>query len=418
MKKYFALFLSIWIVFSIGAVVYADETVIDLVAGQHEVIGNVTVEQVGNDLIVTYNVTEPGWCLTTTHLYVGNTPAQRHSPGRFPYKHENLDCVSLDTFTISNLSSDTVYIAAHADAFYSRNNNLNLNGSVQYTLDGGKLDSYFDNNVVGVIEGAFNGWCVDVDHVIFIGQKYDGTTYSTLDSFPGELVDRPENMDLVNYIINQGYLAQGMSYGDVQLAIWTLIDDHVTYPGPYTPANVEAIIADALANGEGFKPSCGDVVAIIIEPTVDAQTTIIEYPVPCLEGADRKETAWALADNGIAFRQGWGSYFQITLHSTDTTTVESAISENSLINFAGNVDIVLVETATTAITQAEAATNAADNDNNSSNHGDNDKVKVCHAAGQSGNWVQLEISRNGLNGFFNDDGSPRNGLDYIGECQS
>jgi hypothetical protein len=412
MKKYLVLFICLLILFSIAAVVSADETVIDLVAGQHEVIGNVTVEQVGDELIVTYNVTSPGWCVTTTHLYVGSTPAQRHSPGRFPYKHENLDCVTVDTFTISGLTSDTVYIAAHADAFYSSNNEIDLNGTVEYTLDGRDIDSYFDNNILGTIAGAYNGWCVDVDRGIFVGQKYDGTTYSTLDSFPAELVDRPENMDLVNYIINQGYLEEGMSADDIQMAIWTLIDDRAPNPGTANPANVEAIVADAVANGEDFRPVCGDVVAIIVEPTIEAQTTIVEYPVPCLEGADRKETAWALAEDGIAFRQGWGSYFTIQLNLADTaiTTSDTPVTTNSLINISGNVDIALAEAATTAITQAEAAASASNDDN--------DKVKVCHSAGNSGNWVQLEISRNGLNGFFNDDGSPRNGLDYIGECSS
>jgi hypothetical protein len=415
MKKYLVLLLCLWILFSIGAVVSADETVIDLVAGQHEVIGNVTVEQVGDELIVTYNVTSAGWCLTTTHLYVGSTPAQRHSPGRFPYKHENLDCVTVDTFTISDLTSDTVYVAAHADTFFSVNNNIDLNGTVQYTLDP-SIDSYFDNVLTGTIAGDYLAWCVDVDRGIGVNVKYDGTAYSTLGSFPAELVDHPENMDLVNYIINQDYLGQGMSADDIQMAIWTLIDDRAPNPGTANTANVATIVADALANGEDFVPTCGDVVAIIIEPTIEAQTTIIEYPVPCPEGADRKETAWALAADGIAFRQGWGSYFTVQLNSADTAIApaDAATTSNSLTAINGNIDIALVETATTAINQAQAAANA----NNDGDDEDDGKVQVGHAAGNSGNWVQLEISRNGLNGFFNDDGSPRNGLDYIGRCNS
>jgi hypothetical protein len=415
MKKYLVLLLCLWILVSIGAVVSADETVIDLVAGQHEVIGNVTVEQIGDELIVTYNVTSTGWCLTTTHLYVGSTPAQRHSPGRFPYKHENLDCVTVDTFTISDLTTDTVYVAAHADAFFSVNNNIDLNGTVQFTLDP-SIDSYFDNVISGMIAGDYLAWCVDVDTAIHLNVKYEGITHSTLGSFPAELVDRPENMDLINYIINQDYLGQGMSADDIQMAIWSLIDDRAPNPGTANTANVAAIVADALANGEGFFPTCGDVVAIIIEPTVEAQTTIIEYPVPCLDGPDRKETAWALADGGIAFRQGWGSYFTVQLNAADTAIAPAdvATTSNSLTAINGNIDIALVETATTAINQAQAAANA----NNDDDSDDDGKVQVCHAAGNSGNWVQLEISRNGLNGFFNDDGSPRNGLDYRGRCNS
>jgi hypothetical protein len=419
MKKYVVLFFTILLVLSISAVVSADTTVIDLVAGQNEVIGNVTVEQVGDELVVTYNVTEPGWCLTTTHLYVGSEPAQRHSPGRFPYKHENLDCVTVDVFTISDIEGDTVYVATHADAsFSSDNNSIPLgDGTVQYTLNGTDLDSYFDNTINGVIDGTYNGWCVDVERAIYLGADYDGTTYSTLSDFPTDLVDRPENMDLINYIINQDYFEQGMSYGDIQLAIWTLIDNTTTYPGPYTQANVDTIVADALANGEGFVPSCGDVVAIIVEPTVEAQTTIIEYPVPCVTGGNRTETAWALAEDGVAFRQGWGSYFEIQLSGNDTSSTNNTSSidvDTSLTDLLGNVDIVTVDAATTAAS-SDTSASSADSDDGSSDNG-NDRVLVCHSAGQSGNWVQLEISVNGLNGFFYPDGTPRNGLDYIGEC--
>jgi hypothetical protein len=311
-----------------------------------------------------------------------------------------------------------VYVAAHADAFFSVNNDIDLNGTVQFTLDP-SIDSYFDNVIAGMIAGDYLAWCVDVDTAIHLNVKYEGTTYSTLGSFPAELVDRPENMDLINYIINQDYLAQGMSADDIQMAIWTLIDDRAPNPGTANTANVAAIVADALANGEGFVPTCGDVVAIIIEPTVEAQTTIIEYPVPCLEGADRKETAWALADDGIAFRQGWGSYFTVQLNAADIAiaATDSSTTSNSLTTSNGNIDIALVETATTAINQAQAAANANNDDGDDSDE-DDGKVQVCHAAGRSGNWVQLEISRNGLNGFFNDDGSPRNGLDYMGRCNS
>jgi hypothetical protein len=412
MKKYCVFFFTVWLILSIGAVVAADTTVIDLVAGQNEVIGNVTVEQVGDDLVVTYNITEAGWCLTTTHLYVGSEPAQRHSPGRFPYQHENLDCVTVDVFTISDIDTDTVYIAAHADAHFSSDNaSIPLgDGTVQFSLDGGELDSYFDNTLNGGVNGTYNGWCVDVERVIFLGADYDGTTYSTLSDFPSDLVDHPENMGLINYIINQDYLAQGMSYGDIQLAIWLLVDDTTTYPGPYTKANVDAIVADALANGEGFVPSCGDVVAIIVEPTVEAQTTIIEYPVPCVTGGNRGETAWALAEDGIVFRQGWGSYFEIQLSASDTASTDT---DTSLTDLVDDVDIINMDVTTTA---ASSEATVSSHGNNDAASDGNDKVLICHAPGQSGNWVQLEISVNGLSGFFYPDGTPRNGLDYIGEC--
>lgn len=58
--------------------------------------------------------------LYTTHLYVGNLilPKKNNkwttAPGQFPYKHENLNGVNSDSYSITGLSG-TIYIAAHAD---------------------------------------------------------------------------------------------------------------------------------------------------------------------------------------------------------------------------------------------------------------------------------------------------------------
>lgn len=394
--KCFGLFLVLVFLVSLAGITNAAEMVIDLVAGQHEIIGNVTVVQNGSELIVTYQTTEPGWCLTTTQLYVGEEPPQRHSPGRFPYKHENLDCVTSDTFIISGIDSD-VYIAAHADAYYSDQIILG-DGSVTFTLAPSVGTSYFNNTVTGSVNGYYTAWCVDVDHAISIGTEYQGQAFSSLGALPAGVVDHPENMDLVNYVLNQDYLSQGMSYGDIQLAIWMLIDDTTTEPGPYTPGHAEAIVADALANGEGFVPSCGDILAVVVVPEVIAQTTIIEYTLPCLEVGQRGETAWAIADNAIDFNQGWGSYFLFTFSSQGP----------NLTDTVSNLNLAAVISALDTASQSRASL---------SDGVDGDKVTICHSDGNSGHWVEVEISANGLNGFFNDDGSPRNGRDYEGECQ-
>jgi hypothetical protein len=91
---------------------------VTLWAGQHIDAGTVTVATDGENLIVTYNVTEP-WGLKETHLYVGTEPPSKMAPGRFPYKHEHLDGATVDEYVIplSDLDvgcDDTLYIAAHA----------------------------------------------------------------------------------------------------------------------------------------------------------------------------------------------------------------------------------------------------------------------------------------------------------------
>ncbi len=51
-------------------------TSIELVAGRHLVIGNVAIDYLENlhKIQVTYNITEPGWSITKTHLAVVRNP--------------------------------------------------------------------------------------------------------------------------------------------------------------------------------------------------------------------------------------------------------------------------------------------------------------------------------------------------------
>jgi hypothetical protein len=58
--------------------------------------------------------------LYTTHLYVGNLILPKKNtkwttaPGQFPYKHENLNGVNSDSYSITGLSG-YIYIAAHSE---------------------------------------------------------------------------------------------------------------------------------------------------------------------------------------------------------------------------------------------------------------------------------------------------------------
>jgi hypothetical protein len=92
---------------------------IDLIAGQHTVAGFIAVSDDDESLYITYE-TEDNWLINETHLYVGTTIPTNSIPGKFPYKHEELEGVTTDTYEIplEDLgveSSDTIYIAAHAE---------------------------------------------------------------------------------------------------------------------------------------------------------------------------------------------------------------------------------------------------------------------------------------------------------------
>jgi len=95
---------------------------VDLYAGQHTVMGNVTVSNDGTNLTVTYNLDE-SWMMTEAHLSVGNTSVDipqmegNPTPGQFEYKESFDEGVSTYTFEIplEDIPNDgDIVIAAHA----------------------------------------------------------------------------------------------------------------------------------------------------------------------------------------------------------------------------------------------------------------------------------------------------------------
>lgn len=301
----------------------------DLVAGQNTIIGKITFMINGGALSARYQITEDGWCMSATHLYVDNVAPEHHAPGRFTYTHQDLDCVTEDIYNVSTPVGD-VFVSAHADTHYaptdsSEDSTDDLFTGTSTLVASSGTNSYLTAQVSGAIDGTYPAWCVDLDNLIYTGLTYTSYSHDSTDGADG-LVDYSENIDLINYILNQDYVSQGYSVLAVQSAIWALIDD-TTSPYGFI-IGTDVIVNDARANGEGFVPGCGDVMGIILEPIEDnAQHLIIEYPVPCSQDTSdddqpRSETAWALADWGIAFDQGWGMYFQLVSTDNESTPAE------------------------------------------------------------------------------------------------
>jgi hypothetical protein len=103
-----------------------DPDVYPLYAGQSILVGEV---QVYNDvdlenLFVKFVITDTDWCLEETHVAVAisedGIPQKNGnpSPGQFPYKHEDLGCVTVDPYTIplpaETDCGDLLVIATHA----------------------------------------------------------------------------------------------------------------------------------------------------------------------------------------------------------------------------------------------------------------------------------------------------------------
>ena len=125
-------------------------------------------------------------------------------------------------------------------------------------------------------------------------------SFAADEPIPVGIVEHPENLDLVNWVVNQEFLGNlgptGVAYttGDIQIAIWSLLEDRwVPVDGPWTQANVDEILRLAALH-EGFVPGCGEDTVVIIAPldemgAIVSQIMIIQVPVPCGEG---DETIW------------------------------------------------------------------------------------------------------------------------------
>ncbi len=258
-----------------------------LLAGQKYEIGRVEIDKSAcaqddtGTMTVKYVITEPGWAILSTHLHVADTCSDipqangNPIPGKFTYKNKSKD--PFET-TYSNLPCRSL-IAAHAKVVrvistedlikYAGGDQVTF--SVQHPYDGGP--SYFPQvNITtpGGLYGTYLGWCVDTEGHIDVNTPYCAKVVSSYDptSQLGSLVDKPENLDLVNWIINQDFVGKAsacldgsgnptyFTYGDVQRAIWALIDcaQASSELGPWSQCRVDQIIALAKKCGEGFIP--------------------------------------------------------------------------------------------------------------------------------------------------------------------
>jgi hypothetical protein len=158
------------------------------------------------------------------------------------------------------------------------------------------LNSYFIDTLsnAGAFDGVYPAWCIDARRGLVNLDLFAFMYCGQSPAFAAlGLIDHPENMDLLDYILNQHYVGKpaisGGVYtvGDVQRAIWELLSIPIVTPrlDPWDQTRVDEITADALANGEGYTPPCGGVLAIALVP-FNAEGTlrqiqVIEYPVVC-----------------------------------------------------------------------------------------------------------------------------------------
>lgn len=149
----------------------------------------------------------------------------------------------------------------------------------------------------GALNGTVDGYCIDPDRPIDmenddnangvidpseVGTSYTAKVYSSYESLPSGLLGQPENLDLVNWILNQDFSGKASSsFGfynstDIQQAIWVLIGPSYSLPedaiGSDWYNRTSEIISLARANGEGFVPSFGQKIGVILVPDTNGDS--------------------------------------------------------------------------------------------------------------------------------------------------
>ena len=131
----------------------------------------------------------------------------------------------------------------------------------------------------GPLDGVHDAWCVDPD-TLSSWEPYPVKLYSSYATLPPGAVENPQNLDLVNYVINNFEAGDtvDVDWGggtampttvtmlDVQDAIWGLVSSSY-YVGDGTAAQV--LIEAARAEGEGFLPACDEQMAVIAMPAAN-----------------------------------------------------------------------------------------------------------------------------------------------------
>ena len=153
--------------------------------------------------------------------------------------------------------------------------------------------TYFDLTINDTsLAGNYGAWCIDVDLSLGAPECFDAAVYSSYDpAIPASVVENPANWDLVNWILNQDFGSQGYSMGEIQWAIWELLDDAncfaCTFLGAqgtdWNQADAQAIVDAAIANGEGYEPGEGNYLAIVLVPNNNRQPVVLPIKLKFLE---------------------------------------------------------------------------------------------------------------------------------------
>lgn len=236
--------------------VTADGCTFDLVAGQNTDAGfvNLTWDADGN-LDVTYAAVD-GWMITDVHFGWFSEPVGHAIPGQLQYVFEGLYTTAVQ-FEVprSEVCAEKCdgpekctcpcYFAAHAvvektepcekvdtrKTIYDPGFALPEWARFRAYLGGSNSPYRLEIDGEHPLKGnGFNGWCLDKQAEVRSGRWNDAAVIWDWEELDG-IVDRRENMDLVEWIVAQNlvgrrsYCGQIAQRHHVQNAIWYLVDD-------------------------------------------------------------------------------------------------------------------------------------------------------------------------------------------------
>lgn len=314
---------------------------VDLIAGQHNLVGSVIIEKLDGGLKFTYDVNE-GCSVSEMHIDLTYDPADFNVNKNNSPVFGNFDSKKWATFDYDNYTvtfdatglagalggppAGTIYMAIHGvvccggDPVPVSGFCPDLSGAQGAMLLQGLGNAFVGNPPVlqpgsthymnnlrftkTVIEGVdvFKGWCLDpargVDFPSEEPQYYErplNFICSTDETISTCVIHYPENLWKVNWIINN---RGSYSIGAVQVAIWMLLSDgeYSTFMHDFD-AEAEALLAEI---PDTWSPECGDKVLVIVYETattepcdVMLQPIGIEVEVECEYTQGECETAMA-----------------------------------------------------------------------------------------------------------------------------
>jgi len=226
---------------------------IPLIAGQYYDAGDVFLTWGAENLTVTY-VTVNGWSMSEIHFgWFAGSPPDHPPPGQLQYGFTGLDTTAYQ-FEIprseicpqKNGKCDcSCYFAAHAvvkkekpcekenasKTIYAQDFQLPEYTQYRAYLAGSAAQYRLEMRGDYPLNGnGFNGWCLDKNTEVRTGRWYDAAVLWDWEDLDG-IVEHPENMDLVEWIVNQNMVGRRSYCGTivqrhhVQNAIWHLVDN-------------------------------------------------------------------------------------------------------------------------------------------------------------------------------------------------